>query len=318
MSSPPAAPVFYWRDLEQYDPHARRSDTERRFCCPLCGDGKPRDGAHRCLAVNVQTGAWKCHRCGAVGKLCDFWQASDEWPDRANFRKAAQRSALRAFEVPQKGAAMTATAAQGRWRADWEQSAPLESTAGASYLERRGIPCKVAHAAGVRFASSWFGRAAVVFPLCDRAGTLIAAQGRFLTTQGSKPKAITSGPKSGSIFATSGAFADVQRGAPLVLTEAPIDALSIAVTGFPAFAFCGTSAPTWLHLIGGRRRVLLATDADEVGDRAADIIGAALSVYGAECERLRPDGVKDWNEFITRHGVNTLRDFLAVPILSGG
>ena len=60
--------------LEAFDPRAPgKAGSQRRFLCPLCGEAKPRDSAHRSLSANLQNGAWTCFRCGATGKLKEFW-----------------------------------------------------------------------------------------------------------------------------------------------------------------------------------------------------------------------------------------------------
>jgi hypothetical protein len=264
---------------------------------------------HRCLAVNTRDGAFKCHRCHEAGKLRDFWQTPNRSANGGQY-SPRRRAAQAAFELPP---AATPTAADVP--ADYEAAAPLIGTRGADYLSGRGVPPDVAALAGVRFAANWKGGAAVVFPLCDRAGNVIAAQGRYIGNRSSGLNAITQGPKSAAIFSTAGALDWLKRGAPLIVTEAPIDALSIGAAGFPAFAFCGCDAPRWLHFVGGLRRVLIATDADEAGDRAAAKIGANLRTFGATVARLRPEGAKDWNEFLTLYGADALSDYLAPPIL---
>lgn len=100
----------------------------------------------------------------------------------------------------------------------------------------------------------------------------------------------------------------------ITVTEDPLDALSLAQIGFPAVALCGIRPPTWLHLVCAFRRVLLAFDADEAGDRATDTQTYALVSFGAHCERLRPDGFKDWNDAL-RGGRDELSDWLALQIL---
>jgi hypothetical protein len=83
------------------------------------------------------------------------------------------------------------------------------------------------------------------------------------------------------------------------------------MAGCPALAFIGTSGPRWLHIACGLRRVILAFDADEAGDKAAAKIAALLQPYGARCERLRPDGAKDWNAMLQVLGSDGLADWLA-------
>lgn len=76
---------------------------------------------------------------------------------------------------------------------------PLEDSAGHKYLERRSLPLGVCLEAKVKFCPSWVGRPAVVFPLYDEQGTLVAAQGRYLDGQ-EDPKARTLGQKKQGVF----------------------------------------------------------------------------------------------------------------------
>jgi hypothetical protein len=308
-------------DLEAYDPHARSTpgSSERRFLCPLCGDGKPKDTAHRSLCANTQSGAWNCKRCKTTGKLCDFWT---ERPKQS--RRARVRGSLRAaFDVPpvtvKAAPEYSGAPATMAWRHHLRGLCPLLDTAGAAYLAGRGISCEVAHAAGARFSPSWFGRAAVVFPIRDRAGALVAAQGRHITGDGK----LTAGPKRDGVFVAavplqSGRILQpFDKDAPAItITEAPIDALSIACAGYPAIALCGTTGPAWLHLACGFRRVLLAFDGDTAGDNAADELSGALATFGARCERLRPENAKDWNAALCTFGAAALAEWLAAHILS--
>jgi hypothetical protein len=318
-------PALSLADLEAYDPHARSTPggSERRFLCPLCGDGKPKDAAHRSLCANTQSGAWNCKRCKASGKLSDFWT---ERPKQS--RPARVRGSLRAaFDVPPvtvkaapeySGASAASTPAAKDWRHHLRGLCPLPDTAGAAYLAGRGIACEVAHAAGARFSPSWFGRAAVVFPIRDRAGALVAAQGRHITGDGK----LTAGPKRDGVFCApvqlpSGrALQPFDKDAPaIIICEAPIDALSLAAAGYPALALCGTSGPAWLHLACGFRRVFLAFDGDLVGGSAADELAGVLATYGASGDRLRPENAKDWNEALCTSGVAALAEWLASHIL---
>jgi DNA primase len=102
----------------------------------------------------------------------------------------------------------------------------------------------------------------------------------------------TAGPKSEAVFATAGALSAVT----VAIAEAPIDALSLASLGLPSLALCGTSWPSWLPRMLLGRTALLAFDADEPGDVAADQLSEELSAHRVERARIRPEGVKDWNE----------------------
>ena len=370
--------------LELFDAGGGRGNAaNRRFCCPLCGIEKPRDAAHRCLCLDTR-GLWHCKRCGAKGKLRDFWEKRDghagngltgasaerqaacgaPWRRAGAQQKRAELSRLRtsaqrdddpqAISPAQASGATTASGFTGDdtangltgasaerqaacgapWRQHWRGAAPLAGTPGAAYLSGRGIPLDVALLAGVRFSSHWMksekwrGCAAAIFPICDRAGEVIAAQGRRVepTAKGT-PNALTSGPKSRGVFV---APAEVGGrvwhpfdgpGPGVILCEAPLDALSLAACGFPALALCGvngeaTSGPAWLPLVCGLKSVFLAFDADAAGDGAARALAGRLSVYGARCEVLRPEGAKDWNEALQARGSDALGDWIAARVLT--
>ena len=327
--------------LESFDAGGGRGTaTNRRFCCPLCGIEKPRDAAHRCLSLDAR-GLWNCKRCGARGKLRDFWERRDtattastgtgaNWQRGRAQRERAQLSQLR--DDADGCAPTTASDDTGaNWREQWRGAVELTGTPGAAYLHGRGIPLDAAQLAGVRFSSNWMrsqkwrGCAAAVFPIRDRAGEVIAAQGRRIEkTTG--PNALTSGPKSRGVFAAPArAGARVWQpfdpdGPGVFLCEAPIDALSLAACGFPALALCGingdaTTGPAWLRLACGLKSVYLAFDADEAGDSAARAMAALLGTYGARCETLRPDGAKDWNEALQASGRDALSDWIAARVL---
>jgi len=304
---PATAPTLALADLEAYDPRAPAGNRERRFCCPLCGDAKPKDAAHRSLAANMESGAWTCYRCYAHGKLMDFWE--DRSPDRGrDWRRARVNRALSI--QPLQTAPAPGDEAGRAWRKHLANLQAVQGTPGGVYLDRRAIPVGIAHQAGARFSPDWLGRPAVVFPLRNNTSALIAAHGRHMDKR-EDPKARTVGPKRFGVFSTPGAW---DKTAAVIVTEAPIDALSLAAAGFPAIALCGKSGPDWLRLSCGLRRVLLAFDADSAGDGAAAEVAALLEPYGARCERLRPQA-KDWNDMLLATGRDALADWLAPRVL---
>lgn len=59
------------RQIESYDPGGGGGRSRwRRYCCPLCKKSISRE--HRDLAVNLDSGAYKCHACEAKGILREF------------------------------------------------------------------------------------------------------------------------------------------------------------------------------------------------------------------------------------------------------
>ena len=317
-------PVLTIADLEAYDPRAPAGGVKRRFCCPLpgslCAD-KPVDGTHRSLEVQRATGLWRCYRCGNGGRLREFWQARP--PARAVARRAFGLGAPAGSPViaetqlaplplpPPLGHGRAAHPANDRGaivrRFDWcgmyGAADPIMATTPAGrYLAGRGIPIELAAAAGVRGTAVWYGRPAVLFPMRDWVGELVAITGRYLDT-GARPKARTGGALKLGVFATVGALdAD-----PLVITEAPIDALSLAACGTPALALGGASWPVWMPRRCAFRQVVIATDADPAGDAAAAKVFIAIQSFGARVTRWRPAAGKDWNAVLQAHGAQQLR-----------
>jgi DNA primase len=88
----------------------------------------------------------------------------------------------------------------------------------------------------------------------------------------------------------------------VIVTEAPLDSLSLAVCGFPSIALLGTHYPDWLPGAIGTRRAYLATDNDPAGDGAAVKLCEALAGHGGRVYRMKPEGPKDWNQYLCRYG----------------
>jgi hypothetical protein len=244
-------------DLEAFDPGAPATGRERRFLCPMSAcEAKQRGSRHRSLTVNVETGAWHCWRCRASGKVRERWEARRRTlPALARARRACgldRPVAPSAMLRPRLVDLDTPT----------RRLQSLEGSPGARYLKGRGIPIELAAAAGVQWAPNWYGRAAVVFPLRDRGGQLVALAGRHIDR--ADPKAHDCGPKAAGVFAMPGAWEAFR----VVITEAPIDALSLAAVGVPALALCGTNMPAWLPRALAFRTCVLAPDDDAAGDTA--------------------------------------------------
>jgi hypothetical protein len=332
-------------DLEAFDSGATAGGSERRFCCPLCGAGKSKTPAHRCFGVNCESGAFHCHRCDARGKLTDFWEKRPDGfsTNRAQRARMTLNRALSLQAAPNlptrqpkpktKPETPSNATSQVLWREIYDGAGELANTAGAKYLQGRGVALEVAALSGVRFARNYPGTgAAVLFPIHDLAGELCAVSARAI--EGSATRA--GGQKSAGVFGASWrAFEPITAGSDaastcrgrvwtafdlalpaLIVCEAPIDALSLASCGYPALALIGCDAPAMLRSVAAFRRVLLATDADQAGDHAAQVLAGTLPAYGATCERLRPDGAKDWNEMLQEFGRAYLSDWLASRVLT--
>ena len=296
-------------DLERFDPRAPDGGRrERRFCCPDCGTEKPVDQKHRSLAVNTATGLFTCHRCQAEGKLSEWFEdrPTETKAQRARAQAVAAFTGRRSTATSAKAPAPAPTKADEGgfdWRAAWATADEIaQSTAGTEYLSGRGIPAGLAQACEVKFSARWYGRPGVLFGVRDRAGDLVAVQGRLI--DGAGPKALTAGPKSDGVFSTL----DALDSPVCAIVEGPVDALALAAVGLPAVALLGTNAPAWLAKALHSKHVLLATDADPSGDDCAGRLVKEISTK--RVLRLRPRGAKDWAEILSELG----RDRLAVAL----
>lgn len=292
-------------ELERFDPRGgREPGDERRWACPLCHGNRRMDADHRCFTANVSTGAYRCWRCDARGKLREFSHAVATIQPR-NFPAPN----------PQKSDHEGLTNKQ---RARIEGAALIEGTAGAAYIEQRGIPSAAAAAAGVRFGRWWkrdeeadqpeaFN--AVIFPIQNQSGELVAAQARAIEDNTKR----TCGRKSEGVFlATPGAL-DAPR---VYVAEAPLDALALAACGLNAVALCGTSWPAWLPAALAGRAVVVAFDVDEAGDEAAVKLAGELAEQ-SDVARIRPMRGKDWAEVIERDGIDSTAAQIAFELGEG-
>lgn len=310
------------QEIESYDSRPQKSGEEKRFLCclsDLCR-GKPRDSAHRSLSVNTRTGFYICHRCGAKGKLREFWE---EKP-KLNFKQRARMKLSERFSTTERIIAKTDKnqSHQEPWRLKWDsmQTAFADSAA-EEYLLGRQIPPEISRAADCGFAAQWEhwenieGKwklngidRRVVFPVRDKEKNLVAIQGRAIDREWIASDKITRGDKSLGVFYSA---PDVFEQKVIAVCEGAVDALALQTCGVAAVAMMGKSAPDWLSVRLGFKAVLLATDADEAGDEAAARLEVELKPTGASTMRLRPKGAKDWGEALEKRGVENLSKHFA-------
>jgi hypothetical protein len=178
----------------------------------------------------------------------------------------------------------------------------LRGTPGERYLRDRGIPIEIAELCYVKFSPAWGANEArqshpsVVFPLCDQKGKLVAAAGRAIDCDAK----ITYGPKSQGAFTTPLA----KSWQAVAIVEAPIDAMSLIYCGLPSLALAGTAGPNWLGQYVAFRTVLIATDSDDAGNKAAEALLGSIGGF-CTCYRLRAPQ-KDWNECLMSSGIEAL------------
>jgi hypothetical protein len=301
-------PILSLADLEAHDPDAPSGGRERRFKCPLCTP------AGRHLALNVETGAWWCHRCLNYGLIRERWRNQ---PGAAAFRsvKRAPQSTLTPCTAPKPP-----EPDKWSWRAFWEDCEPILWTPGAAYLRDRGIDDELAYEAGIRYADRFAvqdtagkewrrDERCILFPFRDRGGRVVAVNIRFIDVPSSdqKRKTVTLGPRNTGAFMGPVAVADPLKRDPIVVVEGPIDALSLTMAGVPALALVGTAGTGWLPEACVLKNVALALDNDERGNDGAERLRGLLAPVGARMTRWRP-AAKDWNDDLRVVGPDKLRE----------
>lgn len=291
-------------DLQSYDPDGGRGPgVEKRYCHP--DDGKTVTDDHRDVSVNMQTGEWYCHSCQTGGTLKE-WRTGKPRLARAELSQARARQVFSLSKPkPKTEPAPAEIEKEDRWRGWWERSVKLASTPGAGYLAGRSISPELAAECGARFSTGWYGRPAVLFPIRDRAGYLVAVSGRFTDGRDDLQKTMCAGPKSAGVFSTPGAL-DARC---VAVVEGPVDALALWACGVAAVALIGVSWPEWLPRALAFKSVLIATDNDQGGEDCAVKFDPALAARGARVLRLKPR-LKDWAKVLEEVGLDRLRPHL--------
>lgn len=309
------------QELENFDSRSSARGKERRFCCPRCGLSKPKDAAHRSLAVNTENGAFYCHRCQSKGRLKEFWEDRPQVPRKARTRqKLMSHFSLENVDYKKEKTAETVEKEENLAEKMIEFQKYFPGSEAESYLKKRGISPEIAAQTGCGYAPKWehWEKAGekwklkgtdkrAVFPVVNRDGKTVALHTRAIDEAHFNSSKITRGNKSDGIFATR---ADIFAAKIVAVCEAPIDALALETCGIPAIAMIGTSAPDWLALKLSFKQILIATDADDAGDKAAFNLQAQLQARGAKIYRLRPRTAKDWAEALENLGAEKLSEFL--------
>lgn len=172
---------------------------------------------------------------------------------------------------------------------------PLAGTLGQTYVERRGIALQIADSAGVRYASDFGGRPAVIVGLYDQHGILKSVHGRYLVVARRQDKMLTIGPGGGTVNVLGG-----WRANPLLVVEGLFDALSLAMCGVSCAGTIGRWVP-WIPQIAQERTLWLGFDAGRSGE--AEVARYAEHMRAAQVRRILPPGrSKDWNTALVKRG----------------
>jgi Toprim-like len=185
----------------------------------------------------------------------------------------------------------------------WSCASSLVGTAGQTYIERRGIPIRVAQEADVRYDPDWHGRPAVIVPMKDSADVIRSVHGRYIQQARHQDKMFTIGPGGGVVSVLGG-----WRHSTIILVEGLFDALSLALCGYGSVATIGRWAP-WLSDVCAHKVVWLAFDSNRPGEIAAARYSQSLT--NSELHRLLPPGrSKDWNTALVKRDRGTIEAWL--------
>ena len=321
----------------------RGNQQKKMALCPVHREDSPS------CSVDLQRQVWHCFGCGKGGDALDLVAIKEgldlntaagmaevkrilriedgeytrPTPSAPSSSRRTARDAFAASQAPTEpapdpGQDKEDTQKIEHARALYDACQPLQQDSpGAWYLESRGVWWALAAAAGTRYHPSFHpfqtftARPAVVFPVTDLAGELVAVQGRAIAgifgyKNGKPLNKLTVGKVSFGVFCTVGAL----DGRYVIVTEAPIDSLSLAAVGLPSLALVGTGYPAWLIRAIGSRCAYLATDNDPLkdgedagaGDRTAKRLCDELAKNGGRIIRLKSERAKDWNAYLTSVG----------------
>jgi DNA primase len=99
-------------------------------------------------------------------------------------------------------------------------------------------------------------------------------------------------------------FAHAPASASVIFAEGACDVLAIRALARGPVVPIGLPGvegwrPAWGEFARGRR-AFIATDADEAGERAAEMIAGDLAGVASEVQRVKPSGAKDWAALLER------------------
>lgn len=184
----------------------------------------------------------------------------------------------------------------------WKETSPLLGTVAETYLRGRGIMCDLPST--LRFAPSCWHATTSRFPAIValvEGSAAFAVHRTYLAPDGDG-KAAVDPPKAmlGSVF--GGAIRLVEQDGPLVVAEGIETALSLAcgILRYPATIWAALSAPglQTLHLPTKPARLVIASDGDKVGRKAAHALADRAHTLGWAVSLLpAPEGA-DWNDVL--------------------
>jgi len=305
-------------DLEAYRGQGSgvRSGKYLRYYCPIHGSDNQRS-----LALNPETGHFRCFACGAWGYLEEKRQEwIQEHKKKAPWRPSEGRTGrpkgtgigkyLDVVKKPVVGPSGDPGEPKARSELEkvlQELQKALPGSLGEEYLRRRGIPLELAQACGVGYAASgkwphlakgrpvrqWkWGR--LVFPHTNPVGEVVNLYGRAVGDNAKVPRE----ERHDHLPGPKGIFnAKALASHTVFICEGVFDALSLMAAGYPdAVAIFGVDGLRWEWVKA--KRIVFCLDQDEAGERWRDLAWEGV-LRGREVYFLPEQvyaGYKDLNE----------------------
>ena len=281
-------------------------------------------------SINLASGAWNCHGCGAHGGAYDAALALGRTPRGAmellianGLAQPRRDSVIRSCRPRARSAAKATPSRASRARlalADADVQSWAEMLDADSRLVRRLVLERAWAPRIMRALQVGFDGARITFPVRNAQGHLRGML-RYDGFGRREPKMrAVAGTRLGLVPHPSAEASD-----HIILVEGPPDMIAARSAGLPAVAIPGTHAwhPAWAQLLAGRR-VTIVMDCDAPGRRAAEEIAASLDETGDGAEVVdlwpgRDDGYDLTDRILERRRIKpfsprvarTVRELLA-------
>ena len=264
-----------------------------RYLCPIHGGDNQRS-----LALDPETGHFKCHQC-------DAWGYTPEGRERYKQERGLSMGRGVFGSKPAPPPYRPRKIKQPPPRPELAQALiefqkALPGGQGERYLKARGLSFEVAQAYGVGYAArgrwpnpktDWkWGR--VVFPHTNPAGELVNLYGRATGGGDSGLEGVPKGFAHAHLQGNKGYFnarALVEGAGPLYVCEGAFDALALIAAGAArTVAIFGVNGWRW-EWCREIRELIFCLDADERGQEARQEISRAAAMRGKSVAYLPPE-----------------------------
>lgn len=181
----------------------------------------------------------------------------------------------------------------------WRQSKPATGTLLETYLHRRGIevptPATLKFNPSLKHPCGPFLLPAMIAVLTDTGRNVVAIHRTYLDGQGNKTKLEPAKAALGPIAGRAVHLAPA--GETLCLCEGIETGLSVLqATGTPTWVSLGAANLARVELPEITREVIIAADADDAGERAAQSAAQKFLREGRRVRIARPDAAGDFND----------------------